>query len=471
VVDIGARLARRFTLLASEPVDIPGIERFLANDSRLRRDVQVDVITALAPSSVRQAAGSAARVRDPRLLRVLASGRERIGDESWAYVVTERIEGMPLADLLAARRVPARIAGAIIGDTARALDKALVEGVHHGYLRAQSIAIAPTGRVTLSGLGIDGELAMQAGIGRGASEASDAMALGKVFLAAITGRDADAVTERDLPEDLGTRARLMCLQVIDGTGPLRIDDVLRALAPIDTRVLRDFPALVSAMPLLAPTSTEIKRGGRRAARAATGIAVAPDAVARADHAAQEDWAEGHADAQLSESLATIDAASGRGVVPPDERPQPRVDPLTAPLSQVERVATPPADSIGANELHDLYEFDEMVEVQNVDKPPSTWEALLLRMHEKWPASEGITHRLDKAHQRANRAGPIKAAPILVPLMVIGVIITAIWAFSALQSPLEVPGNDKPQNTYPAFTNSPSPSPSDSASAEAEKDEG
>lgn len=446
MVDIGATLARRFTLLSTEPVDIPGLDRFLAHDVRLRRDVRVDVITSLAPSSVRQAAGAAARVRDPRLLRVLASGRERIDEESWTYVVTDRIEGTLLSDLLSERLVTPRIAGAIIGDAARALGKALAEDVHHGYLRASAIAVANSGRITIAGLGVDGELALQAGIGRGSDEMSDATALAKIYLAAITGMDADAVTERNLPDGLGTRARALSKHVIDGTGPKKLSELLAALAPIDTRILSNFPGLVRKLPLLpAAAQANRERDKQRTLKAVGGLTVAPEATARAGHAAQEEWAEGVSDPELSASLAQVDAATGLGVVPPSETP-------AAPTTD------PGADqAIGANDLHDLYEFDEMIEVQNLDNPPSIWEAVLQRLHRRWPKSEVLTRWLARAHKRANRSGPIRAEFILIPALVIAVIVGAIVAFSMLRTPLDSGREAPPPNTYPVFTLSPSPS--------------
>ncbi|WP_061963262.1 hypothetical protein [Demequina aurantiaca] len=474
MVHIGARLARRFTLLNTEAVDVPGLERFTAHDSRLHRDVRVDVITALAPSAVRQAAAAAARVRDPRLLRVLASGRERIDEESWTYMVTDLPEGLPFADLLTRRRVPARIAGTIIGDAARALEKAADEGIHHGYLRSSSITVANNGRVTVSGLAVDGELAMQAGVGRGANEATDARALGKLYLAAVTGVEADSATERDLPSDLGVRGRKLCVHVIDGTGPVTLDSVLHSLTPIDSRILRDFPTIVRGMPAL-PAAT-LERQAREAREAAEpggdvagGIIVGADALSRADHAAQADLADERSDAELSSSLAKIDAKSKLGVVPDTDDADPAAHD-DAPILREVLESHPEVDEpLGANELHDLYEFDEMVDVQDVNNTTSVWEALLERLHHRWPSSEGLTRRLEHAHARANRAGPIKAAPVLLPLFVIAVIVISVWAFSMLKTPLDpdVLGPDSPQNTYPAFTHSPSPSPSASASASAE----
>ncbi|WP_430867990.1 hypothetical protein [Demequina aurantiaca] len=477
MVHIGARLARRFTLLESEPADVPGVERFVAHDSRLQRDVRVDVITALAPSSARQAAATAARVRDPRLLRVLASGRERIADEAYTYVVTERPEGTLLSEVLKERRVPARVAATIVGDAARALENANAEGVHHGYLRTSSLGVTSAGRVVLSGLGIDGELAMQAGVGRGASESSDAMALGRIYLAAITGLDADAATERDLPADLGVRARKMCIHVINGSGPLTLDAVLHTLAPVDTRTLRDFPSMVRSMPLLPASVRELQARKARESRSATdAIPLGADVAARADHAAQETQAEALADAELRPTLAVVDAATGLGAVPPDQVPAPdsaATDPLVAPLTAGAVVDPPEVEApLGANELHDLYEFDEMVAVQDVNNTTSTWEAILERMHRRWPGSEAITERLDRAHSRANRSGPIKAAPVLIPLMAIAVVVALIVALSQLTSPLSAPENDNdlPSNTYPSFTHSPSPSPSPSISPSAAADD-
>jgi len=460
VVHIGARLARRFTLLSSEAVDVPGLERFLAHDSRLNHDVTFDVITALSPTSVRQAAGAAARVRDPRLLRILAAGRERLDEDTVTYIVTDRVDGIPLNVLLEQRLLNPRIAGAIVGDATRALAKALSGGVHHGYLRPSAIAIAKTGRVTVSGAGMDGELALQAGVGRGATESADAVALGKLYLAAITGMAADAVTERDLPKDLGVRARALCDRVIHGTGPGTLDEVLRALAPIDTRILRDFPSVVQAQTLL-PRAKRARRERLGTPGAVAPLTVAPEVASRADQAVQEQWAEAHTDPNLAHKLAQLRESSVLGDAPGGKKPG-----LTARDESAVSATEPVSDGnhVGANDLHDLYEFEEMVDVQNVDSLPSIWEAILERLHSRWPASETITQRLERAHVRAQRAGPIKGAPVLVPLLVIVILVVAIVAFSMLKAPLDLGGDglDAPRNTYPAFTYSPSPSPSTSA---------
>lgn len=458
MVHIGARLARRFTLLTSEPVDLPNVERFIAHDSRLRHDVRVDVVTALAPSAVRQAAASAARIRDPRLARMLASGRERIDQVSYTYVVTEQPTGMALADLCARRKVPARIAGTIVGEAARALTKASSEGIHHGYLRPSSITVTSTGRVVIAGLGVDGELALQAGVGRGASESTDALDLGRIYLAAITGLSADVATERDLPADLGVRGRKLCVHVINGSGPLTLDAVVRSFAPVDRRRLTDFPALVRRMTLLPTAPLEA------ASPAAAGmIDVGVDLAARADHAAQETLAEGHADPELRSSLAQVDATTGLGVVPPDQASQQdAADPLQSPLMREALAEHPEVEELlGASELHDLYEFDEMVAVQDINNTTSTWEALLERMHRRWPGSAGITRRLEHAHTRANRSGPIKAAPVLIPLFLIAVIVATFVAVSQLKAPLDVDGEVEPpqSNIYPHFTYTPPPDPS------------
>lgn len=433
MVHIGARLARRFTLLSAEQATVPDLERFIAHDSRLQRHVRVDVITALAPSAVRNAAAAAARIRDPRLLRVLASGRERIDEDSFTYVVTDLPEGKPLTDLLARRLVPSRIAGTIVGDAARALAKASAQGVHHGYLRSSSITVTRSGMVIIAGLGTDGELAMQAGIGRGASESSDAMALGRLYLSAITGLDADEATERDLPADLGVRGRKLCMQVINGSGPLTLESVLRSLAPVDSRILSDFPALVRAMPLLPERPSEDYATTGSGELEDVHLDVGPD---------------------VAES--------------PEERPDAEEVPLLLPLPRVEHDEHPEVEeALGANELHDLYEFDEMVAVQDVNNTTSTWEALLARMHRRWPGSKSITHTLERAHKRANRSGPIWVAPILIPLLAITVLLLTMFAWSALKAPLDDhEDRTRPPNSYPIFTNSPEPTVSPSASPNA-----
>ena len=117
-MQLGSSVARRFVLEREEEYDLPGVTRFVARDSRLDREVIVDIVTAKAPSAVIGAAGRARVLRDKRLARVLAAGRQREGDERIDYVVSERPSGVRLADLLGTVVFEPHTAAALIGEAA-----------------------------------------------------------------------------------------------------------------------------------------------------------------------------------------------------------------------------------------------------------------------------------------------------------------------------------------------------------------
>ncbi|WP_291377686.1 hypothetical protein, partial [Demequina sp.] len=246
MVQAGDTIGRRFRLVRDEEYDIPGASVFVARDLRLNQDVTVHVVSSLAPSSVIRAAHRAQVVRDRRLTRVLAAGTETRDGDRLNYVVSERPAGVRLDALLGQVAFLPETAAAIVGEAAATLSVPLRTGVHHGMMRAQAITITPRGRVIISGLGIEGELGSQAALGRGRSERVDAVALARMFVAAVTGMDADDVTAPDLPDDLTKPARELCEALLKGSGPLTLAHITDALGTGSTFALR-------AMAVEAPT--------------------------------------------------------------------------------------------------------------------------------------------------------------------------------------------------------------------------
>ncbi|WP_372593484.1 murein biosynthesis integral membrane protein MurJ, partial [Actinotalea sp.] len=183
VLGHGTLLAARYRLDHPVGTDLPGVERWLAQDQILDREVTATVLRSGRVREAQDGARRAALVTDPRLLRVLDVGDH----EGLPYVVTERAPGHTLAELTARGPLPADQARAIVGEAAVALETARRRGVHHLALRPTTVHISPTG-VVVSGLGIDGEL-REHGLGDARSTTrADTVALVALLYVALTGR-------------------------------------------------------------------------------------------------------------------------------------------------------------------------------------------------------------------------------------------------------------------------------------------
>lgn len=436
-VHVGATLGRRFVLMRSESYDLPGVERYVAHDNRLNTDVVVDLITTAAPSAVRSTATRSMVVRDPRIARVIATGRERLGSKDRVYVVSQQATGLSLDTVLATKVLPVPVASAVFGEVARALSVAHAKTIIHGAVRASSISVTARGHALLTGLGIDGELATQAGRSstKARKTAIDAAALAELYVLAITGIEASDATEDDLPSNLSPRAREMCGAVIRGSGPQDVTAIAEALSPFHIRYLRSFASQTASFDLR-PALMEAERVRQeeerlavleRARRINESIALDPQAVA---------W--GATIVESWEALARLQPGAWAGV---------RAEIVQlAPHSAVE-VA-------GESEGLDL--FEAMRAEQTANLSPAVWEELLDRLHRWWPRSETLTKALARAHRRAQRSGPIKAGPLLMATGVVATVVAAMVAFSMMGQPFE-PQYERfnpPTNTYPPFTISP-----------------
>jgi hypothetical protein len=465
-VQAGATIGRRYALISEIDYDVPGVETWLARDTRLDRRVVVHVASSLAPSVVRQAAARASLVRDPRLARVLATGREGSGDSSRTYVVVERPQGVALDTVLARHRLPTPVAGAIVGELTTALAAATARGHHHGMIRPSAVTLSKRGRVTLSGFGLDGELATQAGIGRGRSERADAVALGRLYLAAVTGMDVDDVTEADIPDGLTDAAAKMCSQVVRGTGPRTLTSVARAMGAAPASVLVNFPVRVKTFPLRADVAAEERarkeeaerRAAEEAERIAREAAAALAAGERVDTSQLEALFDGDAAvdaADISIDPAVLDDAA-REAADRDSIAHASAELIAEIEAELEDAGAPPLTEEEIVNLRDLYTFDYMVAEQNAGPAPSVWEALLERLHERHPSSETLTRRLEAARVRAQRPAPFNVGPLIMALSVVAVVVLAIVAFSLVRQPIhpDFDLQNNPDNTYPEFTFTP-----------------
>lgn len=179
----GAVLAGRYRLERERGDSLPQVEHWRALDQVLDRPVELYVLRDGDVDAALDAARRAALVSDPRLVRVLDVGRE----DGVSFVVTEKVGGRSLAELVAAGPLPADQARAVVGELAVGLETARRRGVHHLALRPSVVYVEPSGAVVLTGLAVEGALL---GLDRSDARATtrtDAVALVQLLYAALTG--------------------------------------------------------------------------------------------------------------------------------------------------------------------------------------------------------------------------------------------------------------------------------------------
>ena len=447
----GATLGRRFTVLRTVDHDLPGVERWVAQDSRRYVDVTLDVLVSVAPGAVRRAAVRAAQVRDARFARVIASGRESVAGERITYVVTERPTGVSVAELAGHRIVPARQACALISEAARALSVAASQGIHHGHVRASVLTVTDAGRVVVAGLDSDGELATQAGVGRGRTELADAHSLGQLLLTLVTGAEATQVTVPDLPSDLPLGAADLARAAVAGESPATLAQVARALGPADPAALRELRRSWSSLP-------SIDEDVPAPAAPPPEVHVDPATLSAAEHEAAAALAAGIATPVVAQEVVAEHIDPEVIPHPADERAQYATPEQAAKFSKRTRRAVERT----SHEPLALDTFEEINEDQNEGTSRSLWLATLEGIQRHVPQNAPLDTAVDWARQRSERSGPLRTGPLLVGLFLTAIVIVGAIAFAVLQSPLE--GEDQivdPTPDYPAFTFSPEPSASPS----------
>jgi len=430
-VQAGDLIARRFRLVRTEEYDIPGATRFVAHDTRLNQDVTVDIISSLAPTSVVRAAHRAQVERDRRLTRVLAAGSERRDGERLVYVVSERPAGVRLDDIIGRVAFLPATAAAIVGEASAILAVPLRSGVHHGMIRASSLTVTARGRVMLSGLGVEGELGSQAHLVRGRTERADAIALARIFVAAVTAVDADDVTADDLPEDLPESARDLCEALLRGSGPLTLAQITAALGKGDVGTLRAFS---SEAPTLWWTRSPVVVEGPVAEEVESPVEeeTDPNAVA----------------------------------APPGEVAEPDTDEVTDAGDEGEPAEEPLDQSATrlrtrfGRAVDDIDEFHDIVAAQNADPAPSVLEEILERLHRRFPGSAPLADLATAARERAQVVAPFNVGPLLVAMLIVTVFVTAVISASMITQPFDTPFDryNNPSQTYPAYTFGQTPTP-------------
>jgi hypothetical protein len=433
--------------------------------------VTVDIVTSRAPSAVVRAAQQVRVLRDKRLSRVLAAGIERRGDERIFYVVTERPRGVRLDELVGKIAFSPESAAATIGEAAAALATVAGTDTHHGLVRAECITITDQGRVMLSGLGIDGVIAAQSGRAQVSNERTDAVALANLYLAAITAMDPAEVTKDDIPDDVSRGARDLCRAVIKGSGPKTLADVTDALGTGDSRILKTLVAEAPSLwwprsaPAPAPAPTAAPADEAEETTGIDGDSVGEDADVTGVAVAEETGVEG--------SVSEGPAVEGPGIEGPAGEESAVGDLVDAEILNADLVAAEAADgdvidgdvidlvaqrprTRFGRAVDDLDEFHDIVAAQNVGTEDSIAEALLERLHQRFPRSAPLANAARVAHHRAQAAAPLNVGPLLVAVLIVGVFVAAVIGASLISRPY-VPnfdGHNNPLQTYPAYTYGP-----------------
>lgn len=449
----GTVLGARFTLLDRIEHDIPGIERFDAHDQRLDRPVVVDLVHSASAAAVRQQATRASRLRDPRLARIVATGREAIDGVEVTYVAVEQVPGAVLDHVLATHRLDSRRAIAVVGGAARALAAARGEGLSHGYLRPAAVTVTERGRVVVSGVGIDGEAASQAQLVPTPSEAGDARALALMLVHALTGIVPVEATPDDLPDGIPGSARTLAVDALRGSAPASLGAVVDALSPFDARALVGFTDAVATFP---PTPAVARAIAARAARdaeeaerarlerlEASRALIAAETLAAAVHEADEAVAEQVADPELRATMRKAEEFRHERAAVTEQMPvvagvegdldgelEVALDAAPVPVAAADPEEAP-ADKYEAN--FDTLEI--MVASQNVTRDQGTWELVLEAWHRRWPRSATVARSLARARARAEFGGPLNGGRVVMVAGVLAVAVAIALALVWLQAPL------------------------------------
>ena len=107
-------------------------------------------------------------------------------------------------------------------------------------------------------------------------------------------------------------------------------------------------------------------------------------------------------------------------------------------------------------VDDLDEFHDIVAEQNVVVRPSVLEAVLTRLQNRFPASEGLARAALAARERAQAPAPFRPGPFLVSLFIVAVFVASMIAVDRIQTPIDPIGDGDPGENYPEFSFAPKP---------------
>ena len=437
-VQAGDRIARRYVALRPDDAQLDGATSYVGRDERLNRDVTIHMVTSIAPTTVVKAAHRARLVGDPRFARVLAAGTHGTGAARRSWVVTERPHGIGLDAMVGKAALAPDVAAAVVGAAADALKAAAEANVLHGVVSARHVVVTPKGRVTITGLGFEGELASQAGKRSRDRGRDDALALGRLFVEGVTGRPFSEVDADDLPGDLSEAARDLAVSVIKGKGPRTLDGIVEALGTGSYPALRllanEAPRLWWPAPPPAPVAPPTDAEDLVTEDLVTSDLVTEDLVT-------EDL--------VTDDIAIVATATDVEVAPVegelvDDDVIIEAEPPQRPLTRFGRA------------VDDLDEFHDIVAEQNVVVRPSVLEAVLTRLQNRFPASEGLARAALAARERAQAPAPFRPGPFLVSLFIVAVFVASMIAVDRIQTPIDPIGDGDPGENYPEFSFAPKP---------------
>lgn len=181
----GTLVAGRYQLIEPLTSDVVGIEKWLANDQVLEREVFVFTFNSGRQAAALDSARRASLVHDERLVRVVDAGEF----EDVPYMITAKPKGKTLFEIVTDHSpLSADQARAIIGEASEALESARRRGVNHLVLRPSNIYRLDSSEIVISGLGYEGALLGLDTAAPLVTARTDAMGLVANLYFALTGR-------------------------------------------------------------------------------------------------------------------------------------------------------------------------------------------------------------------------------------------------------------------------------------------
>ncbi|MCD0452426.1 AMP-binding protein [Actinocorallia sp. API 0066] len=221
VIEPGTRLAGRYRL-EEQVSESGGSTLWKAIDEILARAVAVRTFAPDFPraAEVVTAARTASRLTDPRLTQVFDA--DDTGE--LAYVVSEWVSGETLEQMILkdGPLAPGR-AARFVSEAAEALASAHTAGMSHLCLTARDLVWTTGGTVKLTGLGVD---AVLGGVTTADPARLDALGLGQMLYAALTGHWPGGAAESSLPVAPDTDGEFTPPRELRGDVPAAVDAIV-----------------------------------------------------------------------------------------------------------------------------------------------------------------------------------------------------------------------------------------------------